>query len=91
MKQGRNKGRRICKIVDMAGMCKSQSGAFNLCLSGMVLSRQAFWDHIEPCCGDTAAAHRSLPLPFWSDFDCGCGAASVSLCSDVCSADVPAV
>jgi len=71
---------------ETAELCMSQSGAFNLCLSGIVLSRQAFWDHIEACCGDTAAAHRVLPLPFWSDFDCGCGADSVSSCSYACSA-----
>jgi len=61
------------------------------CASGIVLGRQAFWDRIEACCGDTAAAQRSLPLPFWSDFDCGCSADSVSSCFDAFSAAVSAV
>ena len=60
-----------------------QLGGMNPLLNVMT-NRQAFWDHIEACCGNTAAAHRSLLLPFWSDFDCGCGADSVSSCSDVC-------
>ena len=62
----------------MLETCKPQTGAQTLREVQVVLGRQAFWDRIEACCGDTAAAHRSLPLPFWSDFDCGCGADNVS-------------